>query len=302
MSTVSKFNGLRLAALIAAACFAGAAHADRLADIKARGSLICATLMANEPLGFPDPATRKIVGFDVDMCEALSKQMGLKLEHKGISVEARVPELSLGRVDVVSAAFGYTKERAEQVDFTASHYQTPIKLIVPVDSGLNKVSDLADKKISAIKGSTLELFARRALPTATVLTFQDAPTAFLALSQNKVQAMSQTQTGGIRYVNETEGKYKFAEGSLAWEPTALGVKKGEPETAGRRERRARAVGEGRHHRRAVGQVVWAGHQVQHRAREEADADRVLQGRAGQGMTPWPRSISPSSSRASTFIG
>jgi polar amino acid transport system substrate-binding protein len=206
----------------------GVAHADRLAEIKQRGTLICATLTANEPLGFPDPQTRQIVGFDVDMCDALAKQMGLKFEHKGISVEARVPELSLGRVDVVSAAFGYTKERAEQVDFTSAHYQTAIKLIVPVNSGLNKVEDLAGKKISAIKGSTLELFARRALPTATVLTFQDAPAAFLALAQDKVQAMSQTQTGGIRYVNETDGKYKFAEGSLAWEPTALGVKKEEP--------------------------------------------------------------------------
>lgn len=196
-------------------------------EIKQRGTLICGTLIANEPLGFPDPATRKIVGFDIDMCEALAKQMGLKLEHKGISVEARVPELVLGRVDVVSAAFGYTKERAQQVDFSSSHYQTAIKLVVPVNGGLNNVDDLAGKKISAIKGSTLELFSRRRLPTATVLTFQDAPAAFLALAQDKVQAMAQTQTGGIRYVNETDGKYKFADGALAWEPTALGVKKGE---------------------------------------------------------------------------
>lgn len=229
MNTPGTFKSIRQLAFVALACAAATvAHADRLADAKARGSLVCATLTANEPLGFPDPVTRQVVGFDVDMCEALAKQLGLKMEHKGVSVEARVPELSLGRVDVVSAAFGYTKERAEQVDFSASHYQTPIKLVVPVAGGLNAVNDLADKKISAIKGSTLELFARRALPTATVLTFQDGPAAFLALSQDKVQAMAQTQTGGIRYVNETGGKYKFAEGALAWEPTALGVKKGEP--------------------------------------------------------------------------
>lgn len=231
MKFVRTLNGLHFAALVTVMSLAlqGVAHASRLADIKARGSLICATLTANAPGGFPDPVTRQIVGFDVDMCQALSEQMGLKFEHKGVSVEARVPELALGRVDVVSAAFGYTKERAEQVDFTSSTYQVPIKLIVPIDSGLNKVSDLEGKKISAIKGSTLELFARRAVPTATVLTYQDAPAAFLALAQGKVQAMSQTQTGGIRYVNETGGKYKFAEGALSWEPTALGVKKGEPE-------------------------------------------------------------------------
>lgn len=222
----------KLASFMAGAAIAvlgvQAASADRLADAIERGTLICATLTANEPLGFPDPNTRQIVGFDVDMCQALSEQMGLELEHKGISVEARVPELSLGRVDVVSAAFGYTKERAEQVDFTASHYQVPIKLIVSVDSGLDEINDLSDKRISAIKGSTLELFARRVLPDATVVTFQDGPAAFLALSQNKVQAMAQTMTGGIRYVNETDGKFKFAQGELAWEPTALGVKKDEP--------------------------------------------------------------------------
>ena len=229
MKAISRFTTVRFAAALGLSLgLLQAAHADRLSDIKARGTLICATLAANEPLGFPDPQTRRIVGFDVDMCDALAKQMGVKLEHKGISVEARVPELALGRVDVVSAAFGYTKERAEQVDFSASHYQTAIKLIVPVDSGLEKVEDLADKRVSAIKGSTLELFTRRVLPNATVLTFQDAPSAFLALSQNKVHAMAQTQTGGIRYVNETDGKFKFASGSLAWEPTALGVKKGEP--------------------------------------------------------------------------
>jgi polar amino acid transport system substrate-binding protein len=232
MQAVHLFNMARFVAALCALSLSGIAHADRLADIKARGSLICATLAANEPLGFPDPVSRQIVGFDVDMCEALSKQLGLKLEHRGISVEARVPELSLGRVDVVSAAFGYTKERAEQVEFTSSHYQTPIKLIVPIASGLNNINELAGKKISAIKGSTLELFARRVLPSAEVLTFQDGPAAFLALSQGKVQAMAQTQTGGIRYVNETGGLYKFADGSLAWEPTALGVKKGEPELLG----------------------------------------------------------------------
>ena len=95
------------------------AGADQLADMKSRGTLVCGTLTTTEPLGFQDPQTRQIVGFDVDMCNGIAKRLGLKMEHKGLSIEARIPELSLGRVDVVSAALGYTKERAEQVDFTA---------------------------------------------------------------------------------------------------------------------------------------------------------------------------------------
>jgi polar amino acid transport system substrate-binding protein len=207
---------------------AGSAHADRLADIKAKGALTCATLTTSEPLGFSDPVSRKTVGFDVDMCEAVAKRLGVKMEHKGVSVEARVPELTLGRVDIVSAALGYTKERATQIDYTNVHYQTAIKLIVKTNSGLDKIQDLADKKISANKGSTPELFARRVLPNATILTFQDTPAAFLALAQSKVQGLALSQPSGIRFVNETSGEYKFASGELSWEATALGIKKDEP--------------------------------------------------------------------------
>jgi polar amino acid transport system substrate-binding protein len=224
----SMKHHLGLLATVFSLAVSASAHADRLADIKARGTLICATLTSSEPLGFADPETRQVVGFDVDMCGAVAKQLGVKLEHKGVSVEARIPELTLGRVDLVSAALGYTKERAQQIDFTSAHYQTPIKLIVHSDGGFNKTDDLAEKRISANKGSTPELYARRAFPKATILTFQDTPAAFLALAQNKVQGLALSQPSGVRFVNESAGKYKFADGSLAWEPTALGVKKDEP--------------------------------------------------------------------------
>ncbi|WP_207760393.1 ABC transporter substrate-binding protein [Herbaspirillum robiniae] len=223
-----KKTCLAMSAAAVSLVFSTAAHADRLADIKARGSLICATLTSSEPLGYPDPATRQVVGFDVDMCGAVAKQLGVKLEHKGVSVEARIPELTLGRVDLVVAALGYTKERAQQIDFTSAHYQTPIKLIAHSGGAFNKIDDLAEKRISANKGSTPELYARRMFPKATILTFQDTPAAFLALAQNKVQGLALSQPSGIRFVNESEGKYKFLEGALAWEPTAMGVKKGEP--------------------------------------------------------------------------
>lgn len=228
----SKFISKRHLAMLAAVAgfaFSTAAHADRLADIKARGSLICATLTSSEPVGFVDSQTRQVVGYDVDMCAAVAKELGVKLEHKGVSVEARVPELTLGRVDLVIAALGYTKERAQQIDFTSIHYQLPIKLIAHSDSGFTKIEDLATKRISANKGSTPELYARRMFPKATVLTYQDSPAAFLALAQNKVQALSMSQASGIRFVNESDGKYKFLDGAVAWEPTGMGVKKDEPQ-------------------------------------------------------------------------
>lgn len=206
----------------------GTAHADRLDDIKARGSLTCGTLSTNQPMGYQDPQTRKIVGFDVDTCAAIAKRIGVTMEHRPLAVEARIPELALGRVDLVAAALGFTKERAKQIAFSDAHYQIPIKVIVGRDAGINAIGDLAGKKLSATKGSTPELFARQVLPTAEVVTFQDSPTAFLALQQGKVQGFAISQLSGIRYVSELGSEYRFLDGQLHWEPTAIGVKKGEP--------------------------------------------------------------------------
>ncbi|MFJ3058552.1 ABC transporter substrate-binding protein [Herbaspirillum sp. NPDC087042] len=208
-------------------CLANLAHADRLADIKARGTLVCATLANNEPLGFPDPQTRQIVGFDVDICAAVARKLGVEMEQKSVTVEARIPMLSQGEVDLVSAALGYTRERARLIDFTASHYQNPIKIVVQSDSGLNLVTDLADKRISANRNSTPEESVHRVLPKATVQTFTDTPQAFLALAQGKVDGLAISMPSGIRFVSESAGRFRFVEGALAWEPTALGVKKGE---------------------------------------------------------------------------
>lgn len=215
--------------LIAFCGIATTANANRLEEIKSRGRLICATLSGTEPLAFQDPRTRQYIGFDIDLCNALAQRLGVTLEHKPVAVEARIPELSLGRVDVVAAAMGYTKERAEQIAFSDIHYQLPIKIIVSNASGIKTFADLAGKKISANKGSTPETFTRARIPTAEVVTYQDSPTAFLALAQGRVQGQAIGQAAGVRFIQEGGGGFRFLDEALFFEPTGLGMKKGEPE-------------------------------------------------------------------------
>jgi len=73
---------------MAALTLANLAHADALADIKSRGTLVCGTQNASEPYAFPDAATRQIAGFDVDVCRALAQGLGVKLEHRALSTDA----------------------------------------------------------------------------------------------------------------------------------------------------------------------------------------------------------------------
>lgn len=218
---------MKWATILACLVLSAPAHADRLAEIKARGSLVCATLTTSEPLGFIDPQSRQVVGFDVDMCDAIAKRLNVRMEHKGVTVEERIGALINDSADLVVAALGYTRERARLIDYTASHYQNPIKLIARSDAGYVRMSDLADKRISANKDSTPELYVRRTFPKAIIQTFPDTRSAFLALAQDKVDGLALSQPSGIRFVNDSAGRYQFLDGVLAWEPTAMGVKKGE---------------------------------------------------------------------------
>ncbi|MBC3475802.1 transporter substrate-binding domain-containing protein [Pseudomonas taiwanensis] len=201
-------------------------HADALSDIKARGSIRCATLTDSVPLGYQDPTSRQLVGLDVDVCKGVAKHLGVKADIQGVAVSARIPSLMTGRVDLVAAALGYTEARASQIDFSSAYYQIPVKILVRKDSNVSEFSDLNGKRISAIKSSTPELYARQQVPGAKVIGFEDAPGAFMALEQNKVQGMAMTEPAAIRFHTRTESMHFLAQ-SLHFEPSCIGIKKGE---------------------------------------------------------------------------
>ncbi|MBX9447019.1 transporter substrate-binding domain-containing protein [Dickeya chrysanthemi] len=86
--TVKKLS----AVLASSVLFTGiGAQADLLADMTARGELTCAVYSDVPPFSSPDANTRQLVGMDVDLCNALAKQMGLKLALVPTSVERALP-------------------------------------------------------------------------------------------------------------------------------------------------------------------------------------------------------------------
>ena len=82
MKTNRRLTQVAGAAVLAAATLvATIAHADQLADIKKKGELVCGVLGTDEPFSFlKDPMSREIVGYDVDMCDAVAKSIGLDLK------------------------------------------------------------------------------------------------------------------------------------------------------------------------------------------------------------------------------
>jgi polar amino acid transport system substrate-binding protein len=226
-------------------------HADELADIKARGTLVCGTQNASEPYAFPDPTTRQIVGFDVDVCRTLAQGLGVKLEHRTLSTDARIPELKTHRVDVLAAAMAWLPARAAQVDYSDQYYVAPIRVLVRADSSIQNLDQLSGKKIAASEGSSIQNLDQLSgkkiaasegsssaavsvtrLPNSNLLTFHDIPSAFLALQQGKVEGLVAGQNILARFANEAAQKggpqYRLLAAPVYEERWGVVINKNEP--------------------------------------------------------------------------
>lgn len=219
------------AAIGLVAVLAPAAHADTLQDIKARGKFICGTMGTAEPFSFQDPKTRAIVGYEVDMCQAVADSLGVPLELKLIAVEARIPELIAGRVDVVAANLGWSPERAQQIDYSHQHFVSLQKVLArDADKDLKAPADLAGKRISAVRGSSSEQGARKFIPNVEPVTFKDPSGAFLALQQGKVAGFVGSELMLVKLKQQAAASAvpaKILEPALFVEPWGMGVRRGD---------------------------------------------------------------------------
>ncbi len=206
-----------------------AALADQWQDIQQRKELRCGTFADVPPFAAPDPKTREMVGFDVDLCNAIAKRLGLAAKITPLSVEARVPEVKMGRVDITVANLAYTLGRAEQIQFSDPYYLAKEMLAVKAsDPGTSK-ADFKGKRLASTKGSTSELSIK--MNGSEPVTFQDTGSAYMAVQQNKAVGMVANTMTITKLVNQSKTggtELKMITEPMAFQPIGIGMKKDEP--------------------------------------------------------------------------
>jgi polar amino acid transport system substrate-binding protein len=216
--------------LVIALAFVVPAQADLLQDVKTRGTLIAGVKDSIPPFGFIDPASRTIVGYDIDFAAAIAKALGVKLRTVPVTTATRIPELMQGKIDLIAATMTHSPERAQQIDFSLTYFVTGQKVLLRKDAGIAKVADLKGKRVSSVRGSTSEQNVRRAVPGVRVIAFNDYPNAFLALAQRKVVGMTTDEVIllDLQHRSPKPDDYVLLDEYISTEPYGLGVRKGEP--------------------------------------------------------------------------
>lgn len=112
--TSAVFATLMLSAGLAAT----AAQAQALpAKIKEAGKLVIANVPNYPPMEFRDPATNTLMGVDIELGEAIAKELGVKVEWSGVGFEQMMPSLQTGRVDIILSGMTDLPTRRDTADF-----------------------------------------------------------------------------------------------------------------------------------------------------------------------------------------
>ena len=114
------------------------------------------------PFQFFQEKTKNYTGFEVDLIQALAKEMGYdKVEFVNEYFIKMIPGLEAGKYDVVIAGMNISPERQAKVDFTNSYIKDRVKIVVPTNVKLaDELAAVKMKKVAVEMGSTSEDYAK----------------------------------------------------------------------------------------------------------------------------------------------
>ncbi|MBJ7220495.1 MULTISPECIES: arginine ABC transporter substrate-binding protein [unclassified Brenneria] len=177
--------------LIVAALLAGLSASASAAD-----TIRFATEASYPPFEFVD-ANNKIQGFDIDLANALCKEMQATCTFSNQAFDSLIPGLKFRRFEAVIAGMDITPERQQQVFFTQPYYDNSALFIAQK----GKVADTAalkGKRVGVQNGTTHQKYLMEKHSDITTVPYDSYQNAVLDLKNGRLDAVF----GDTAVVNE----------------------------------------------------------------------------------------------------
>jgi polar amino acid transport system substrate-binding protein len=151
--------------LLLVACGETKTYESALDKVLDTGVLVVGTEPEFKPFESKDP-DGNYVGFDMDMVRQLAQDLGVDLRIEEMAFPALIPALKTRKIDLVISGMTATKERAEEVSFSDSYFETGLCLLVHHESGIEDALTADGKRIVVKQGTTGQINASRLFPAS----------------------------------------------------------------------------------------------------------------------------------------
>ena len=234
---MKKITGLLMALLMVftvVGCSSDNGEKDLLAKIKEEGKIVIGTNSGYPPYEFYDTrdGKKELVGYDIDLGEAIAKELGVELEWQDIDFDALIPSLQSAKFDIILAGMVNTEERRKSIDFSDDYYNTQTVMVFKEDQKgkLNDATKLSGKKIAAQTGTTQEE-ALKEVEGVEIVSLPGVSDTTAALISGKVDGLVIAEVSAKNIVENNEGlAYEAITGiddALLYDGASAGIPKGE---------------------------------------------------------------------------
>jgi polar amino acid transport system substrate-binding protein len=199
--------------------------------IRRRGYLIAGVNAGLLNFGYLNPATGKIEGFEIDLVREIARAIfgnPNAVRLVALTVTQREPFVENGNVDIVVDAVTMTCSRSEKIDFSTEYYDAKQRVLVPSNSPVKSIGDLAGKKVCASGGST-PIYVLEHLPQPPrIVPGTQAIDCLVYLQQGRIDAIS-TDSSILLGFQAQDPNTKLVGSSLADVPYGMEINKAHPE-------------------------------------------------------------------------
>jgi polar amino acid transport system substrate-binding protein len=211
-SVVALIAGLVMAA--------SAASAAELPAIKQKGQLMVG--LEAEYVPYESVANGKIVGYDVDVSNAIGKAIGVNVKFVDSDFAGLIPELLTGKIDMIASAVIITKARLQKVSFSMPYEAGTTEALVRAnENAINTASDLSGKAVGSQLGSgsasvmqTFDASLPKSgkAPFSQVKLYAHFPEAYIDLANHRTQGVFNSVSSLQVVMKDEPGRFRIVGG------------------------------------------------------------------------------------------
>ncbi|MTI16705.1 transporter substrate-binding domain-containing protein [Rhodobacteraceae bacterium RKSG542] len=184
-------------------------------------------------------ADGKLVGFEIDLGNAMCDAMKIECEWHSVDWDGLIPGLIANKYDAIMASMSITPERKEHIGFSAKYYNSPPGVAVAKDSGITEYTadSMEGKLIGAQSGTIHSLFAEEVFNKSDVNLYPTADEYKLDLESGRVDAVVDDVIVLTDWLKSEDGNCCKLLGTMTPDPkihgegVGVGVRKGDTDLA-----------------------------------------------------------------------
>ncbi len=203
---------------------------DALSQLANEGELVVGLDDTFAPMGFRDE-DGELVGFDIDLANAVGGKLGVKVKFQPIAWDAKDLELSSKKIDCIWNGMSVTPERQEAMALSNKYLDNKIILMAEKagDVQITSAKELKNYKIGTqVDSSALNMLQSNSEYNSfkeNVKEYDDYDTALLDLKAGRIDVIAIDQVLGEYKNNNLSGELKTCEYSLGNDAYAIGFRK-----------------------------------------------------------------------------